>query len=104
MTNQQPQLTQPQPPTSRPDEVVLNERRAWGIDLSVEPIQTIINMWHREELTTEQTIGKILVWLFQYYTTHLKLQADVSRLKSRVAHLEAKLASAPELPHITGGN
>ena len=41
-------------------------------------------------ITRIQTIGKILAWHYYLYTTNKKLHARLSKIKSRLAQLEAK--------------
>ena len=36
--------------------------------MSVEPLEKIIRLWERGEITEQQAIGKILLWLHQLDT------------------------------------
>ena len=49
--------------------------------MAVEKIETVINLWEREDIDIEQVIGKILLLLLAHHQDLLKLQAAVSRLK-----------------------
>ena len=42
--------------------------------MSVEPIESIIKLWETGQITLEQAIGKILLWLRQHETRLRKLE------------------------------
>jgi hypothetical protein len=46
--------------------------------MTVEPIDRVIKLWESEQITTEQVIGKILLWLQQLHQRLLKLEAGRS--------------------------
>ncbi len=58
--------------------------------MSVEPIKDVISLWRQKKITEVQVIGKILLWYLNLYTEHLQLKAQISRLESRLAKVEAK--------------
>jgi hypothetical protein len=43
--------------------------------MTVEPIEQVSKLWHTDQITTEQVIGKILLWLQQLHQRLLKLEA-----------------------------
>jgi hypothetical protein len=43
--------------------------------MTVEPIERVIKLWESEQITTEQVIGKILLWLRDLHQRLLKLEA-----------------------------
>jgi ribosome-binding protein aMBF1 (putative translation factor) len=43
--------------------------------MSVESIEQVIKRWETGEITPEQVIGKILLWLLELYRRLLKLEA-----------------------------
>jgi hypothetical protein len=43
--------------------------------MSVESIEQVIKHWETGEITPEQAIGKILLWLRELYNRLLKLEA-----------------------------
>jgi hypothetical protein len=43
--------------------------------MAVEPIDRVSKLWHTRQITTEQVIGKILLWLQQLHQRLLKLEA-----------------------------
>lgn len=43
--------------------------------MSVEPLEKVIKLWETGQITIEQAIGKILLWLWQ-------LEARVSKLEA----------------------
>jgi hypothetical protein len=43
--------------------------------MSVESIEQVIKRWETGEITPEQVIGKILLWLLELYRQLLKLEA-----------------------------
>jgi hypothetical protein len=43
--------------------------------MSVESIEQVIKRWETGEITPEQVIGKILLWLLELYRRMLKLEA-----------------------------
>jgi hypothetical protein len=43
--------------------------------MTVEPIDRVSKLWHTRQITTEQVIGKILLWLQQLHQRLLKLEA-----------------------------
>ena len=58
--------------------------------MSVEPIEKVMKLWQSQQITEEQVIGKVLVWYHNLYIEHLKLQAELSKVNTRLAQLEAK--------------
>jgi hypothetical protein len=46
--------------------------------MTVEPIDRVIILWESRQITTEQVIGKILLWLQQLHQRLLKLEAGRS--------------------------
>ena len=42
--------------------------------MSVEPIEQVIKLWETGEITPEQAIGKMLLWLLELYRRLLKLE------------------------------
>jgi hypothetical protein len=47
--------------------------------MSVEPLEKIIQLWERGEITEQQAIGKILLWLRQMETRLRKLESSQRR-------------------------
>jgi hypothetical protein len=47
--------------------------------MSVEPLEEVIEHWETGQITVEQAIGKILVWLHRLETQLLKLEATPRR-------------------------
>jgi hypothetical protein len=43
--------------------------------MTVEPIDRVIKLWEARRITSEQVIGKILLWLQQLHQRLLKLEA-----------------------------
>lgn len=43
--------------------------------MTVEPIDQVIKLWETGQITPEQAIGKLLVWLRQPHHRLLKLEA-----------------------------
>jgi hypothetical protein len=43
--------------------------------MTVEPIEQVIKLWETDQITPEQTIGKLLLWLRQFHLRLLKLEA-----------------------------
>jgi hypothetical protein len=46
--------------------------------MSVESIEQVIKLWETGQITPEQTIGKLLLWLRQLHYRLLKLEAKPS--------------------------
>jgi hypothetical protein len=46
--------------------------------MTVEPIDRVSKLWETRQITTEQVIGKILLWLCQLHRWLLKLEAGRS--------------------------
>jgi hypothetical protein len=42
--------------------------------MSVESIEAVIKLWETNQITVEQTIGKILLWLREHQTRLSKLE------------------------------
>ncbi|MFN8459801.1 MAG: hypothetical protein U0401_35000 [Anaerolineae bacterium] len=43
--------------------------------MTVEPIDQVIKLWETGQITAEQAIGKILLWLREFNNRLLKLEA-----------------------------
>ena len=43
--------------------------------MTVEPIEQVIRLWETGQITIEQAIGKILLWLREHHNRLLKLEA-----------------------------
>lgn len=43
--------------------------------MTVEPIEQVIKLWETGQITPEQAIGKLLLWLRQLHHRLLKLEA-----------------------------
>jgi hypothetical protein len=43
--------------------------------MSVESIEQVIKQWETGQITPEQAIGKLLLWLCELYNRLLKLEA-----------------------------
>jgi hypothetical protein len=62
--------------------------------MSVESIEKVIRGWETGEITPEQVIGKILLWLLELYRRLLKLEAKRPGQKSaRVASRLQRIVS-----------
>lgn len=42
--------------------------------MTVEPIDQVIKLWETDQITAEQAIGKILLWLREFNSRLLKLE------------------------------
>ncbi|MFN8489878.1 MAG: hypothetical protein U0350_19995 [Caldilineaceae bacterium] len=47
--------------------------------MAVEPLEKVIQLWERGEITVTQAIGKILLWLRQIETRLRKLETEQRR-------------------------
>jgi hypothetical protein len=47
--------------------------------MSIESLETVMKLWETEQLTVEQVIGKILLWLHEHQKRLLKLESRPSR-------------------------
>ena len=43
--------------------------------MTVEPLEQVIKLWETGQITTEQAIGKVLLWLREFNNRLLKLEA-----------------------------